>query len=99
MCVKLNKDANKPRPITDKDAAIMAQVYVKYRLKSPATAKFPSTDHFLVKRNSPAGDTLTWEVRGYVDAQNSFGATVRERFTCRIERQGGQWGLLDLKFH
>lgn len=56
-----------------------AQELVKEELKSPSTAKFPFYDKsfFATKDN-----TVT--VNAYVDAQNSFGATVRTNFVAII---------------
>lgn len=51
-----------------------AKDLVKDELKSPSTAKFPSQD-YTVERS---GDN--WIVGGYVDAENSFGATIREEW-------------------
>lgn len=44
-------------------------------LKSPSTAKFPSNDEWRVGKQD--GKTI---VQGYVDSQNSFGATIRSEF-------------------
>jgi hypothetical protein len=58
----------------DKELAMMfAQVYVKRQLKSPSTAKFPSSiDSYTYKREGNE-----WAVAGWVDATNSYGATIR----------------------
>lgn len=60
---------------------------VKEALKAPSTAEFPSISE--------------WEFRGdledkvyaisYVDAQNSFGAMIREKFTIEFEYQDGKY--------
>ena len=68
----------------DKSSAMVAaQTEVKSRLKAPSTAKFCSSYNFDV---SLSGNT--WTVRGYVDAQNGFGATIRSNFTVRIKFTG-----------
>lgn len=58
----------------DKELAkAYAEVYVKRQLKSPSTAKFPSKiDSYTYKR-----DGNEWAVAGWVDATNSYGATIR----------------------
>lgn len=60
---------------------------VKEALKAPSTAEFPSISE--------------WEFRGnledkvyaisYVDAQNSFGAMIREKFMIEFEYQDGEY--------
>lgn len=58
----------------DKELAkAFAEVYVKRQLKSPSTAKFPSNvDSYTYKREGNE-----WAVAGWVDATNSYGATIR----------------------
>ena len=58
----------------DKELAkTYAEVYVKRQLKSPSTAKFPSSiDSYTYKREGNE-----WAVAGWVDATNSYGATIR----------------------
>lgn len=69
-------------------AITAAQSLVKDALKSPSTAKFPIGGEaaYVVKRN---GDD--WIVSGYVDAQNRFGAVVRENWiaTFTMDITGG----------
>lgn len=73
-------------------AWVMAQSFVEDRLKSPSTAKFPQhSDETVV----PLGNGQ-FLVSGYVDAQNSFGATVRSDFTCTLQQNGENWKLLDI---
>jgi hypothetical protein len=58
-----------------RDAALVVacQSVVKNNLKSPSTAKFVGV---------PKSDGTY--IRGEVDAQNSFGATIRNSFRCTI---------------
>lgn len=83
----------------DKDfwmAVTAAQELVKDELKSPLTARFPvSADSYAVRRN---GDN--WEVAGYVDAQNGFGATIREHWVATFtmgDTGGTQYKVSDFK--
>lgn len=55
---------------------------VKTQLKAPATARFSEES---VGRQ-PTGDL--YEVHGLVDAQNGFGALLRERYTCTVTADG-----------
>jgi len=59
-------------------AVTSAQNLVKKELKSPSTAKFSYDDEeYTVKKNGH-----DWKVSGYVDAQNSFGSSIRTYWTA-----------------
>lgn len=60
---------------TKGDAFAIAEKAVKGKLKSPSTAKFCSVTEATI---GCSGNT--WVVRGCVDAQNGFGATIRTQF-------------------
>ena len=57
------------------DAFVIAEKAVKEKLKSPSTAQFCTTTEATIGRNGN-----TWTVKGWVDAQNGYGATVRANF-------------------
>lgn len=59
---------------------INCQKAIKELLKSPATSKFPNITEWGFKKED---GVVT--VQSYVDAQNSFGATVRSYFQFKIE--------------
>ena len=61
------------------EAIAMAQEMVKAELKAPSTASFPwDSNAYTIKK-----DGNQYTVKGYVDAQNGFGAKVRSTFeTC-----------------
>ncbi|MFE5878961.1 hypothetical protein ACFQ6H_27155 [Rhodococcus sp. NPDC056506] len=63
------------------DARVACQDAVEARMKSPSTAKFGgvSTDG-----GRDSGVTVT----GYVDAQNTFGASKRTDFACLVDFVG-----------
>jgi hypothetical protein len=66
-------------------AWIDCKTFVERGLKSPASAVFPLS-------NAP-GVTITqadgrWFVVGFVDAENSFGAKLRQEFQCQMTYQG-----------
>lgn len=71
----------------------MSQLMVMDHLKAPSTAEFPLFNEASVKQL----DAKTWRVSSYVDAQNSFGAMLRTRYTVTIEDMGENWKLLDIK--
>tara|TARA_B100000700_G_scaffold189815_1_gene209168 strand:- start:39291 stop:39650 length:360 start_codon:yes stop_codon:yes gene_type:complete len=80
------------------DAAYtMAKRFVEKRLRAPSTANFPSllSDDVQV---GYAGD-CTHAVKAYVDAQNGFGAQVRQTFYAKVQNEQGtaNWSLLDIQ--
>ena len=63
-----------------RDAWVCAIKYVEDNLKSPSTAKFCKYTDATVMR---VGED-EYVIHGYVDAQNSFGATVRQDWTVSL---------------
>lgn len=62
-----------------------SQDLVKKKLKSPKSADFPwYSDNFIKEK----GDTIT--VTAYVDADNSFGASVRTNYIATIKVKNGE---------
>ena len=61
------------------DAVAAAEKVVKSNLKSPSTAEYCKHKEYTI---TCSGDT--WTIKGYVDAQNSYGATLRNNFTVKI---------------
>lgn len=62
------------------DAWVCAMDVVENRLKSPSTADFCSYPEATI---IDLGDNR-YKIKGYVDAQNTFGATVRTQFTVTL---------------
>lgn len=60
----------------------IAKEEVKNKLKSPSTAKFPLTANSSGVTITKSKDIVT--VTGYVDAENSFNATIRSSFVVKI---------------
>ena len=84
-------------------AYVGCELYVKETLKAPASAEFPSTSTADIREL----ENKVFEIRSYVDAQNSFGAMIRTDFYCKIQYIGdpdgdeldfSKWILLDLQF-
>ena len=63
-------------------AQIACEEMVRDRLKSPSTADFSDVS------TSGFGPYI---VRGSVDSQNSFGATIRSSFSCNLELSGSMF--------
>lgn len=74
-------------------AGIMCQDFVKNRLRSPGSAKFPG-----VMDGEPKVSSLgsgRYSVRSYVDSENGFGALLRSDWSCEIRKVpgGDKWQL------
>lgn len=78
-------------------AFIMSQSFVEKRLKSPSTADFPYA-HDEGVRISYQGE-CKHKIWAYVDAQNSFGATIRTKYYAEVQKEYGtdSWRLLDVQ--
>jgi hypothetical protein len=59
--------------------------FVKDQLKAPSTARFSNERY--------GQDGLVFTVTGDVDAQNSFGATIRNHYTCVVTDTGADFIL------
>lgn len=73
-----------PEQHSDTDVYIDAQAIVSKTLKSPSTAKFPSSSHATITR---AGEN-TFKVDSYVDSQNGLGAVIRSEWSVMFEYVG-----------
>lgn len=78
-------------------AAIMCQDFVKRRLRAPATAQFPNI-YSADTRRQDLGQGR-YRIEAYVDAQNGFGALIRNTFTCVINKTPNTdtWNLESLQ--
>lgn len=61
------------------DAIVIAEKIVEDNLKSPSSAEFCGNSDYSVSCTDN-----TWTVEGYVDAQNDFGATLRNDFVVKF---------------
>lgn len=81
------------------DAYLIANEYIKLRLKSPSTAEFLSRKESTIERSGQS----VYIIHSAVDAKNSFGTPIRSNFMVKIlytggdPDQGANWKLLDLK--
>lgn len=72
----------------------MAQIFIRRQLKAPSTAKFPPCSDMNITHTGN-----TWFVRSYVDAQNSFGAMLRNGFLVEMDYRPieDKWYPLDVQ--
>ena len=85
----------------DQDSSIMAYImmeeFVKQRLRSPSTADFPGVFQGRADHVEYLGNQ-TYKIRSWVDAQNGFGATIRNNFVGEISQVDEQnWQLISLE--
>lgn len=69
----------------------VCEQFVEKRLKAPATADFQNTT------TTSSGNQ--WTVEGDVDAENSFGAQIRNHYVCVVkptDAAGTNWQLVDI---
>lgn len=77
------------------EACGWCQVEVKEELKAPASAKFPSCNRASIYKVAEG----VYNVKSYVDAQNSFGAMIRTDYVCQVRyRSDHLWTLQNLVF-
>ena len=67
----------------NREVSAQCEQWVRDALKAPASASFTGVQ--------VAGGGGAWVVTGDVDAENSFGAEVRQSWTCNITLDGDLW--------
>lgn len=83
----------------DSMALVMAEQFIKQRLKAPATASFGSVgdEGVSVVQITDKEKHCAFRVITYVDAQNSFGAKIREKFVVELRpEEEDNWHLIEL---
>ncbi|MCU1717940.1 hypothetical protein NTD81_12510 [Pseudomonas sp. 5P_3.1_Bac2] len=76
-------------------AFVMCQKPITDRLTSPSSAKFPHSGKSGVSSTHVGGGV--YDVVGYVDSQNGFGAMLRSTWNCKIkENDNKTWTALDV---
>ena len=96
-----NRKSSSPQSGDKITAWIMAQQFVERSLKSPGSADYGG----LFSDYQSPEDVVTdlgggkYRVKAWVDAQNAFGAKLRNHFICELEHVGGDtWQLTSLVF-
>jgi hypothetical protein len=89
---------------TDPESRIacnMSEDFVKERLKSPSTAKFPTAFDYINGDGCMAlFNNGVWTLSSWVDSQNSFGAMIRSHYVAQLtyDAEEETWHLKDLLF-
>lgn len=87
-------------PCSDEVGAfVMAQEFVERQLRSPSTADFAMiSDEGSSSQPIEVEGRCAFLVRTYVDAQNAFGATVRQNFRVVVSPgEGDTWNLIAIE--
>lgn len=79
-------------------ALILAEDIIKEKLKSPSTAEFPGLFES-INHVKYIGDNK-YQIDSWVDSQNSFGATIRTRYSCIMVKEGDyNWSMYKLQIY
>jgi hypothetical protein len=95
----------KPHEPSATMAFVQCNKAVSYKLKAPSTAEFGSyTDSDVIPfdtvTNKDGSMSKTFIVSGTVDAQNSFGAMIRNTYTCKIiGLPNDMWKVISLEIN
>jgi hypothetical protein len=75
----------------DYDAYAACENWVGEQLRAPSTADFSGHNGSKITETDNG-----YDISGYVDAQNGFGAQIRTDWSCSVALVGDNWELLDL---
>lgn len=80
----VGNDDDGPDDVSDYELQDQCEKWVDKQLKTPSTAKHSD-------QSVRSSGVDAWTVTGAVDAQNSFGATIRSTWSCDIRLDGDTW--------
>jgi len=83
---KTSSVSSGPNNIT---AFVMAKEIIRRSLKDPSSAKFGNITEAAIEKVD--GNINRWRVACYVDAKNSFGATIRTWYAVQLLYQNDGW--------
>jgi hypothetical protein len=83
---------------TQFSAYTMAVKFIERDLKAPSTAKFADYGYGDDPADVSSIGGETYRVKIWVDAQNSFGAMLRNKYQLDLKKKEGKmWELIDIK--
>ena len=83
MCYGYGENSDSTKSMEKYEAKVYAEIAIKKLLKSPKTAEFSNIVE--TKFTPMLEDGLKgFEVRGFVDSQNSFGAMIRSNYSIEV---------------
>lgn len=71
--------------MTADEAIEKCQNRITDKLTSPSSAVFPDKAELEIQRKG--SDEEYWQIRGYVDSDNKFGASLRSDWYCQVTPQ------------
>jgi hypothetical protein len=97
LCVSNDREIARDRTSERREgsvegAALACQGFVRQRLKSPASATFPNPYAQGTHEMHRLADGV-FQISSYVDAQNSFGALIRNTWNCEVRLVAGSYRL------
>lgn len=96
LCAPKSNTTPEKRNATEFNAYVMSQVFVKKHLKAPSTADFASFSEAKILREPNNKFTVV----SYVDAENSFGAKLRNHYRCELVYDGiDNWILVNFQMN
>ena len=91
----------KEKEITISDLRVVAKEGIKNNIKTPATAEFlDSNEDWHVKELATGDNNIKkYSICSYVDAENEFGAKIRNRFVviAQFNLEKDTYQILDVK--
>jgi hypothetical protein len=90
IAVLLLAGCGSDQEFSEGEARVMCEDFVEDWLKAPSTASF-------TRPVVTSAGANTWQVDGSVDAENSFGGTVRIDYQCTVRGEDGTATLVDLQ--
>ena len=78
-------------PTEEIEAMLFAQAVALQTLKSPASAQFCDLEQMTITRETNG----SYIVSGFVDSQNSYGASIRNPFTLTVFKDETEWKSAD----
>jgi hypothetical protein len=88
--------ANERECLSEESAYEYAKKMVEYRLRSPSTAEWQSQSEAIILSQDEM--ECGYQIFSHVDAQNSFGAMIRQDFTITVqfEKESSKWAVRSL---